>query len=552
MNEYSIYQLRMEGDANRLYGVRYEEVEKLGAKITPDNYERVYQSPPNSTTGMNINLLLSQIYDRFNSPEPPEHYTGYGINTSDIVVMEQDDVVTAYYWDVEHWVSVPEFAEQLQERLEVYTKDSKLLVEMESDDILFRAGTDSYLSIREMEDGYDYRFLRPHDHSSVEGNITFSDLTDLSEEFPDYALFYLLSKAICKDMNMEREDMKLQPMNPDRERNFRIEPTQDGYQVYSDSKRFGNNAVVFESPDRESCMDYIAARRIEGTPLQYYIIPDIMTWAVNESLSERSPLELYDNLDAAIHRFKELRDEPFNNEPTLNEQSGRPYARLTLGVQRSYPIVDVDLIHVMAGRNKLVTDFLFSENNTTSREFLSALERLEKEVGFDVMYLTYRNEEGHFVEDPTAYQPLPVNELLGVVDRDTLVSIPAEEINMGTEQEVLYDLDDTTYLHLQITDEGFDYTFYDKATQQEQDGGIFGLEDLPEDAAPNLESAKAAILNYHDLQPEEIRKQPLKKLDELLDGGSLGSFSDLLQRGIADAEQHNKGKAAQPQKGKTL
>ncbi len=110
MNEYSIYQLRMEGDANRLYGVRYAEVEKLGATITPDNYERVYQSPPNSTTGMNINLLLSQIYDRFNSPEPPEHYTGYGLNTSDIVVMEQDEVVTAYYWDVEHWVSVPEFA----------------------------------------------------------------------------------------------------------------------------------------------------------------------------------------------------------------------------------------------------------------------------------------------------------------------------------------------------------------------------------------------------------------------------------------------------------
>lgn len=552
MNEYSIYQLRMDGDANRLYGVRYNELEKLGATVTPDNYERVYQSPSGSTTGQNINLLLSRIYDRFNSIDPPEHFTGYGINTSDVVVVEQDSVVTAYFWDMEHWVQVPEFAQELQERLAVYSKNEKLLSAMEHDDVLFSVNGDSYFSVKESDDGYDYRFLRPHDRTAVEGNVSFSDLHDFSEEFPDYALFYLLTKAICDDLGMKHEDMKLQLMNPDHERNFRIEPTQDGYQVYSDSKRFGNNALVFESSSRTDCVDYISERRTEGTPLEFYIIPDIMTWAVPSPDTERSPMERYDNLDAAIRRFNELRAEPFNNEPTFNEQSGRPYARLTLGMQRTYPVVAVDLIHVMAGRNKLVTDFLFNDQITTSSDALAAIQHLEEKIEFDVMYLPYRNEEGRYVEDATAFQTIPVEKLLGIVDRSTLFPIPAEEINMGVEQEVLYDLDGAAYLHLQLTEEGFDYTLYDKATQQELDGGLFGLEDLPEGAVPNLESAKAAILDYHDMHPEEIRKQPLKKLDALLDNDSFGSFADLLQRGIADAEQHNKGKAAQPQKGKTL
>lgn len=84
MNDYSIYQLRAEGVGNELFGLRFEQVTKLGATITPDNYERVYKSPSQTTKERNIPLLLQGIYERFQSAEPPEHYTGDGINVSDI------------------------------------------------------------------------------------------------------------------------------------------------------------------------------------------------------------------------------------------------------------------------------------------------------------------------------------------------------------------------------------------------------------------------------------------------------------------------------------
>ena len=46
------------------------------------------------------------------------------------------------------------------------------------------------------------------------------------------------------------------------------------------------------------------------------------------------------------------------------------------------------------------------------------------------------------------------------------------------ELEALYLLDDTAYLHIQLRDEGYDYTLYDKETMRLRDGGVIDAEDV--------------------------------------------------------------------------
>ena len=46
------------------------------------------------------------------------------------------------------------------------------------------------------------------------------------------------------------------------------------------------------------------------------------------------------------------------------------------------------------------------------------------------------------------------------------------------ELEALYLLDDAAYLHIQLRDEGYDYTLYDKETMRLRDGGVIDAEDV--------------------------------------------------------------------------
>ena len=86
---------------------------------------------------------------------------------------------------------------------------------------------------------------------------------------------------------------------------------------------------------------------------------------------------------------------------------------------------------------------------------------------------------------------------------DHMEALPVEQL------EALYLLDDTTYLHIEINDGGWDYTFYDKATQREQDGGVM--------EARNLEDARRKILAYHALAPVKMEQVSVELVGGLRD-----------------------------------
>ena len=75
------------------------------------------------------------------------------------------------------------------------------------------------------------------------------------------------------------------------------------------------------------------------------------------------------------------------------------------------------------------------------------------------------------------------------------------------EPEAVYVLDDTMYLHIQESGDGFDYTLYAKDTLQMLDGGQFDASDL------SLDDACEEILIHHDLTPELMDRLPAAVMD---------------------------------------
>ena len=98
-----------------------------------------------------------------------------------------------------------------------------------------------------------------------------------------------------------------------------------------------------------------------------------------------------------------------------------------------------------------------------------------------------------------------------------LVKMADEAIAMGVEttppsteyREALLVLDDTTYLHVQPCDTGWDYTLYDAATRKQLDGGQLDAPELP------LSTAALKICEMHDMGGQSIQYAPLSMIETL-------------------------------------
>ena len=70
-------------------------------------------------------------------------------------------------------------------------------------------------------------------------------------------------------------------------------------------------------------------------------------------------------------------------------------------------------------------------------------------------------------------------------------------------------LDDTTYLHLQTCETGYDYTLYDVNTLRELDGGQLDAPDLP------FSTACLKICEMHEVGSQSIKYAPLAMIETL-------------------------------------
>jgi hypothetical protein len=88
---------------------------------------------------------------------------------------------------------------------------------------------------------------------------------------------------------------------------------------------------------------------------------------------------------------------------------------------------------------------------------------------------------------------------------DQVQTVPLDFLRDGTvfDQERLYLVDEQKYLHIQPTDDGYDFTIYDKDTMRELDGGQLDQPDIPVTTAC-LEICKMQGIDQHSIQAAQL------------------------------------------------
>lgn len=124
-----------------------------------------------------------------------------------------------------------------------------------------------------------------------------------------------------------------------------------------------------------------------------YIIADLKTWADSSSAAAPSTLEHFDTFEEAKARFDELRSQPYNSEETRNAD-GRPYARLTLGIETKAGAADI--IQVRGGQNYLVDDFTRQPSILSNSSAMELINKAESEIGFDRVFSFKKLDNGSY------------------------------------------------------------------------------------------------------------------------------------------------------------
>ena len=84
------------------------------------------------------------------------------------------------------------------------------------------------------------------------------------------------------------------------------------------------------------------------------------------------------------------------------------------------------------------------------------------------------------------------------------------------ELEALYLLDDAAYLHIQLRDEGYDYTLYDKETMRLRDGGVIDAEDVALSPIKHpLAAVREEVFDTMGERPEKVEAVPLELGEKL-------------------------------------
>lgn len=172
-NQFGIYQLRMDDESLRDF--RFTGTESLvHLGITKDNFEEIkrenydlpYVGKLPDTMGLNA------IYEKFNL-DRPEDFKGHSLSVSDIVVLHKDGENTAHFVDSFGFTELPLFLEKEQVREAEQTKDiqkEEIQIEADQDEIIDLGNepfspwetelafqlADRFITIQEVEDGYDY------------------------------------------------------------------------------------------------------------------------------------------------------------------------------------------------------------------------------------------------------------------------------------------------------------------------------------------------------------------------------------------------------------
>ena len=106
--------------------------------------------------------------------------------------------------------------------------------------------------------------------------------------------------------------------------------------------------------------------------------------------------------------------------------------------------------------------------------------------------------------------------------------VPAPSVETPEQEEFveeLYLVDDTMYLHVQQTDEGWDYSLYDKETKKLIDGGVLDNETVAESPIKRpIAAARTEIFQLQGITPTKVIFEDIALLEQLQDA-QMADFS---------------------------
>ena len=206
-DKYGIYQLKHNQELNHLRFEGTESLKRMGITkdnfdaIKLENYELIYVGELSELQEQTEGEMLEAIYEKFNI-DHPEDYRGHSLSVSDIVVLHQNGENSAHFVDSFGFTRLPDFMQTLEgvkeqeaeidtsgqdvqksepEKQELETSDNTLedgdeiidlgdekeqvLADMkksleigEETELAFQIA-DRYISIQEVDGGYDYSIM---------------------------------------------------------------------------------------------------------------------------------------------------------------------------------------------------------------------------------------------------------------------------------------------------------------------------------------------------------------------------------------------------------
>ena len=248
-DKYGIYQLKpnLELDSLRFEGT--ESLKRMGITkdnfdaIKPENYTLLYVGELSELQKETQGATLEAIFEKFNL-DHPEDFRGHSLSVSDIVVLHQNGQNTAHFVDFFGYTEIPDFLrEQTPEKEEMQDTSGhnvqktepeidgdeiidlgdeteqvlaamKKTLESEQETELAFSIADRFISIQEVEGGYDYSIMGA-DYKEIDGGIYDNPDVTIREALHDI-LEDLKSQPDYNGAkgNIQRED-ELIPMDYD-------------------------------------------------------------------------------------------------------------------------------------------------------------------------------------------------------------------------------------------------------------------------------------------------------------------------------------------------
>ena len=248
-DKYGIYQLKPNPELDSLRYTGSESLKRMGITkdnfdaIKPENYTLLYVGELSELQKETQGATLEAIFEKFNL-DHPEDFRGHSLSVSDIVVLHQNGQNTAHFVDSFGYTEIPDFLREqtpekeemqdtsghnvqktepeidgdeiidLGDETEQVLAEMKKTLESEQETELAFSIADRFISIQEVDGGYDYSIMGA-DYKEIDGGIYDNPDVTIREALHDI-LEDLKSQPDYNGAkgNIQRED-ELIPMDYD-------------------------------------------------------------------------------------------------------------------------------------------------------------------------------------------------------------------------------------------------------------------------------------------------------------------------------------------------